>query len=56
MKKSKSSIPRLDAKLEESAEGFAATDGRAEGVVEEVDLVAMQVGKTKEGSELPANL
>ena len=61
MKKSRSSIPRLLAKCP----GLDATGGGAladpppavEDDVEEADwCVAMTVGKTKEGSELPANL
>lgn len=64
MKKSKSSIPLLEARFEEDeAEGLdgieeleaGARDGAAPDD-EEVVRVAMAVGKTKDGSELPANL
>ena len=60
MKKSRSSIPRLLARWL----GLPATGGgaRPPGEAEEEDVeeadwcVAMTVGKTKEGSALPANL
>lgn len=58
MKKSRSSIPLFDARFEpaDRPPGFDGTLGRAP----ELELppakllVAMAVGKTKEGSELPA--
>ena len=66
MKKSRSSIPLFEAKEEEDTEeGLEGTEGleeeagAREGAApeeEEVVLVAMAVGKTKDGSELPANL
>ena len=62
MKKSKSSMPRFDARDEDVADrppGLDGTDGPL--AVEAADpaaalRVAMAVGKTKDGSELPANL
>lgn len=67
MKKSRSSIPLLEAKEEEDTDdGLDGTEGRDEPPggardgaapdAEEVVLVAIAVGKTKDGSELPANL
>lgn len=56
MKKSKSSIPRFEARWEEELreEGFEGTEGALEVLLEGEPRVAIQVGKTKEGSELPA--
>ena len=58
MKKSRSSIPRFEAKWDEpNPDGFDGTEGaREEEDPEGEERVAMQVGKTKEGSGLPANL
>jgi len=49
-------MPRLEARLEPPPrpEGLLGTAGARE--VEEPPRVAMQVGRTKDGSELPANL
>ena len=58
MKKSRSSIPRFEARLPEpSAPGLDGTAGpRPDGAEPAgVPLVAMQVGNTNEGSLLPAN-
>ena len=52
-------MPRLDANEDEeadSAPGLAGTAGAREPAEGPLDLVAIAVGKTKEGSELPANL
>lgn len=59
MKKSRSSIPRLEARedAEESPPGLEGTEGREPAAPEEpaaVVRVAMAVGNTKDGSELPA--
>lgn len=54
-------MPRLDARDEEDARppGLDGTEGRADGAPEDPapeDRVAMAVGNTKDGSELPAKL
>lgn len=62
MKKSRSSIPRFEARLDEEElprpEGFEGGGGPREGAEEEEEeaRVAIQVGMTKEGSEFPAKL
>lgn len=60
MKKSRSSIPLLLARwlgLPATGGGALPPDEAAEAEPDEADwCVAMTVGKTKEGSELPAKL
>ena len=51
-------MPRFDARFDDdSAPGLAGTAGAREALAELPDaLVAMHVGMTNEGSELPAKL
>jgi hypothetical protein len=58
MWKSRSSMPRFEARLEEdSAPGLAGTAGARDVPAELPDaFVAIHVGMTNDGSELPANL
>lgn len=64
MKKSRSSVPLLPARLEEGPappvrkEGLLATDGRPEpepAALPAPCFVAIAVGKTQEGASFPAN-
>lgn len=59
IKKSRSSIPRLEAKCDDdpNEEGLEGTEGaRDADEPAGAERVAIQVGKTNEGSELPAKL
>lgn len=58
MWKSRSSIPRFDTSDElVKPPGFVGTDGRVPTAFPALEeAVAMAVGNTKDGSELPANL
>lgn len=58
MWKSRSSIPRFDTSDELlKPPGFVGSDGRVPTVFPALEeAVAMAVGNTKDGSELPANL